>query len=69
MHAAICEQKMESMGGLPRQGKSTVNHQYHIISNTGNTVVEDQLIIGTQNCVKYIQPQKNSLHFPAIVWI
>ena len=56
----------ENTGGLPRQVKIVVNHQYDIISNIA---VHDGLINGAECCIKYIQEQEYKSNFPAIVWV
>ena len=66
IQGALNKQKIENTGGLPRQVKIVVNHQYDIISNIA---VHDGLINGAECCIKYIQEQENKSNFPAIVWV
>ena len=55
----------EKTGGLPRQVKIAVNHQYDLISNIA---VHDGLMNGAK-CIKYIQRQDSNSNFPAIIWV
>ena len=66
IQAALNKQKIENTGGLPRQVKIVVTHQYDIISNIA---VHDGLINGAECCIKYIQQQENKSNFPVIVWV
>ena len=60
IQATLNKRKIENTGGLPRQVKIVVNHQYDIISNIA---VHDGLINGAECCIKYIQEQETSQTF------
>ena len=66
IQVALNKQKIENTGGLPRQVKIVVNHQYDIISSIA---VHDGLINGAECCIKYIQEQENKSNFPVIVLV
>ena len=60
LQAAINMRTAEKTGGLPRQVKITVNHQYDLISNIA---AHDGLMNGAKCCIKYIQRQTFLLLF------
>ena len=66
LQAAINKRTAEKTGGLPRQVKIAVNHQYDLISNIA---VHDGLMNGAECCIKYIQRQDGNSKFPAIIWV
>ena len=60
IQGALNKQKIENTGGLPRQVKIVINHQYDIICNIA---VHDGLMNGAECCIKYIQEQGNKQTF------
>ena len=66
LQAAINKRTAEKTGGLPRQVKIAVNHQYDLISNIA---VHDGLMNGAKCCIKYIQRQDSNSNIPAIIWV
>ena len=66
LQAAINKRTAEKTGGLPRQVKIAVNHQYDLISNIA---VHDGFMNGAEYCIKYIQTQDSNSNLPAIIWV
>ena len=66
LQAAVNKRTAEKPGGLLRQVKIAVNHQYDLISNIA---VHDGLMNGAECCIKYIQRQDSSSNVPAIIWV
>ena len=60
LQAAINKRTVKKTGGLPRQVKIAVNHQYDLISNIA---VHDGLMNGAKCCIKYIQRQDINSNF------
>ena len=66
LQAAINKRTAEKTGGLPRQVKIAVNHQYDLISNIA---VHVGLMNGAECCIKYIQRQDSNSNLLAIIWV